>query len=255
MCKFLRFCFASLLVLAVCALSAMAQSQASTGQISGLVTDTNGAAVPNATVKATNKGNGLLRSATTSGDGLYTIVLLPPGKYTVVAEETGFSPATLDDVVVNVGRTENINLAMGAAGVQATVLVTASEIQATRNESDAVVNETAIQTLPINGRRFQDFVTLTPTAQIDPSRGQISLSGQKGINGSVNIDGMDYNQPFFGGIRGGERSNLAFTVPQEAIKEFQVVASGYLAEFERSSGVIVNVVTKYGDNGVHVSTF
>jgi len=233
----------------------MAQSQATSGQISGVVTDSNGAAVANATVKATNKDNGLVREVTGSGDGIYTIVALSPGKYTVVAQASGFSPTTIDDVVINVGRTENINFTMGAAGVQASVLVTAEAVQVTRNESDAVLNETAISTLPINGRRFQDFVTLTPTAQIDPSRGQISLSGQKGINGSVNIDGVDYNQPFFGGIRGGERSNLAFTVPQESIKEFQVIASGYSAEFGRSSGGIVNAVTKSGENGLHGSGF
>jgi hypothetical protein len=255
MCKSLRLCFVSMLIVAFCAIGAMAQSQASSGQISGLVTDSNGAAVANATVKATNKDNGLVREATASGDGLYTIVLLPPGKYTVVAEASGFSTGTIDEVTVTVGQVNNVNFTLGAGGVQATVLVTAEAIQATRNESDAVLNETAITTLPTNGRRFQDFVTLTPTAQVDPSRGQISLAGQKGINGSVNIDGVDYNQPFFGGIRGGERSNLAFTVPQEAIKEFQVVATGYSAEFGRSTGGIVNAVTKSGDNSLRGSAF
>lgn len=255
MCKSLRLCFVSLLIVAFCAIGAMAQSQASSGQISGLVTDSNGAAVANATVKATNKNTGLLREATASGDGLYTIVLLPPGKYTLVAEATGFASGTIDDVVVNVGQTDNVNFTLGAGGVQATVLVTAEAIQATRNESDAVLNETAIQSLPINGRRFQDFVTLTPTAQVDPQRGQISLSGQKGINGNINVDGVDYNQPFFGGIRGGERSNLAFTIPQESIKEFQVIASGYSAEFGRSTGGIVNAVTKSGDNSLRGSAF
>ena len=253
--KFLRLCFVSLFILALCTVSVVAQSQATTGQISGLVTDTAGAVVPNANVKATNKETGLVRNVTSSDDGLYNLVTLPPGKYTVVAEATGFSPSTIDDVVVNVGRTENVNISMGAAGLQATVLVTQEAVQVTRNESDAVVNETAIKELPINGRRFQDFVTLTPTAQVDPSRGQISLAGQKGINGSVNIDGVDYNQPFFGGIRGGERSNLAFTVPQESIKEFQVVATGYSAEFGRSTGGIVNAVTKSGTNNLHGSAF
>jgi len=253
--KSLRLCFVALLIVAFSAVGAIAQSQASTGQISGVVTDSNGAAVANATVKATNKDTGLVREATASGDGLYTIVLLPPGKYTLVAESSGFSTGTIDDVSVVVGQTNNVNFTLGAGGVQATVLVTAEAIQATRNESDAVLNETAIQTLPINGRRFQDFVTLTPTAQVDPQRGQISLSGQKGINGNINVDGMDFNQPFFGGIRGGERSNQSFTIPQEAIKEFQVIASGYSAEFGRSTGGIVNAVTKSGDNSIRGSAF
>jgi outer membrane receptor protein involved in Fe transport len=255
MCKSLRYFFASLLVVAAVAFSAMAQSQASSGQITGTVTDANGAAVPGATVKVTNKDTGLTREATASDDGIYTIVLLPPGKYTLTAEAANFATATVDDVTVTVGQSTNVTPVLGAAGVQATVLVTAEAVQVTRNESDAVLNETAIQTLPINGRRFQDFVTLTPTAQVDPQRGQISLSGQKGINGNISVDGVDYNQPFFGGIRGGERSNLAFTIPQESIKEFQVVASGYSAEFGRSTGGIVNAVTKSGDNSLRGSAF
>ena len=253
--KFLSFSFAALLIVALCAVSALAQSQANTGQISGSVLDANGAAVPNATVRATNKGTALMREATASGDGLFTIVLLPPGKYTVVAEASGFSTATIDDVEVTIGQTDNVNITLGTGGVSATVEVTAEAVQITRNESDAILNQTAIENLPINGRRFQDFVTLTPTAQVDPQRGQISLSGQKGINGNINVDGVDYNQPFFGGIRGGERANLAFTIPQEAIKEFQVVASGYSAEFGRSTGGIVNAVTKSGDNDLHGSAF
>ncbi len=235
---------------------AVAQSQASSGQIAGEVSDPNGAAVPNASVTVTNKETGLTRTATTSDDGLYTIVLLPPGTYTVTAQATNFAEAKVENVVVNVGRVVDVKIALGVTAVTETVLVTAdTALQVTRNESDAVVNETAIRDLPINGRRFQDFVTLTPTAQVDPSRGQISIAGQKGVNGNVNIDGMDYNQPFFGGIRGGERSNLAFTIPQEAIKEFQVVATGYSAEFGRSTGGIVNAVTKSGDNAVRGSAF
>ncbi|HZI18668.1 MAG TPA: carboxypeptidase regulatory-like domain-containing protein [Pyrinomonadaceae bacterium] len=231
-----------------------AQSQASTGQIAGAITDANGAAVANASVTATNKATGLERTVATSGDGLFNIVLLPPGVYTVTAQSGGFSETSVE-VTVNVGRAADANITLGVGGVQEAVTVTAEALQTTRSESDAVLNETAITNLPINGRRFQDFVTLTPTAQVDPQRGQISLSGQKGINSNINVDGVDYNQPFFGGIRGGERSNLAFTIPQESIKEFQVVAAGYSAEFGRSSGGIVNAVTKSGSNSVRGSAF
>src|SRR5437588_8229018 len=123
MSRFLRIASAFVLLFALCSIHAFAQSQATAGQISGVVLDANGAAVANAKVKATNKETGLVRDVTASDAGIYTIVALPPGKYTVVAEATGFSNATIDDIVVNVGRTENINLTMGAAGVQATVLV------------------------------------------------------------------------------------------------------------------------------------
>ncbi|MDQ1613873.1 MAG: hypothetical protein QOG00_3804 [Pyrinomonadaceae bacterium] len=235
--------------------TATAQSEASTGQIAGVITDSTGAAVPNATVTVVNKDTGLTRTATTSDDGNYTIPLLTTGTYTITAQAGNFAETKLENVVVNVGRVADGNVTLGVSGVQESVTVSAEAIQVTRNESDAVVNETAITNLPINGRRFQDFITLTPTAQVDPQRGQISLSGQKGINSNINVDGVDYNQPFFGGIRGGERSNLAFTIPQEAIKEFQVVASGYSAEFGRSTGGIVNAVTKSGDNDIHGSAF
>ena len=250
---------AVLLVLCLCsaAVPAMAQSQASTGQIAGIVTDTQGAAIARATVTASNKQTGLSRSSTSNDDGLYAILLLPPGFYNVSAEASGFAATSIKDVEVSVGRTFDLKISMSASGVQEVVNVTAGaiQVQTTRSEADSVLNQKAIENLPINGRRFQDFVTLTPTALVDPSRGQISLAGQRGINSNVNVDGVDYNNPFFGGIRGGERSNNAFTIPQESIKEFQVVASGYSAEFGRSTGGIVNAVTKSGNNDWHGSGF
>lgn len=235
----------------------MAQSQASTGQIAGSVVDNQGAVISGATVKAKNSATGLEQSATTSDAGLFSIILLPPGVYAVDAEASGFAKTSVSNVEVVVGRTTDINVTLAVSGVQEVVMVTAGsiQVQTTRSEADAVLNEKAIENLPINGRRFQDFVTLTPTAQVDPRRGQISLAGQRGINSNINVDGVDYNQPFFGGIRGGERSNSAFTIPQESIKEFQVVASGYSAEFGRSTGGLVNAVTKSGTNAFHGSAF
>jgi hypothetical protein len=235
--------------------NAFAQAQASTGQITGSVRDNVGAAIPNATVRAANTQTGLERTTTSSADGLYRFVLLPPGTYTLTAEAGGFAKTEMRGAVVTVGQITDANITLSVGGVQEAVTITADAVQTTVSQPDAVINENAIANLPINGRRFQDFVTLTPTAQVDPQRGQISISGQRGINSNINIDGVDYNQPFFGGIRGGERSNTAFTIPQESIKEFQVVASGYSAEFGRSTGGLVTVVTKSGTNQVHGSAF
>ena len=241
--------------LALGAAQALAQSQASTGQISGVVSDTAGALVQNATVRVLNTQTGLERTVTTSNEGLYQVVLLPSGTYNVTAEAAGFQPVTVEGAQVTVGGSTDVNLTLGAGAVQESVTVTSEAVETTRPEADAVVNQELIDNLPINGRRFQDFVTLTPTAQVDPSRGQISLSGQRGINANINIDGVDYNQPFFGGIRGGERSNNAFTIPQESIQEFQVVPAGYTAEFGRSTGGLVNAVTKSGTNDINGSAF
>ncbi|MDX2042238.1 MAG: carboxypeptidase regulatory-like domain-containing protein [Acidobacteriota bacterium] len=234
---------------------AFAQAQGSTGQISGSVRDGQGGAVAGATIKAVNTQTGLQQSTVASADGLYRFVLLQPGSYDLTAESSGFSKTELKGVRVTVGQITDANITLGVGAVAEAVTITAEAIQTTVSQPDAVINENAINNLPINGRRFQDFVTLTPTAQVDPQRGQISLSGQRGINTNVNIDGLDYNQPFFGGIRGGERSNNAFTIPQESIKEFQVVAAGYSAEFGRSSGGVVTAVTKSGTNQYHGSAF
>jgi len=234
-----------------------AQSQASTGQITGVVSDLTGAVVPNATVTLTNKNTNQTQEATSSDDGVYRFVLLQPGNYSVKSASSGFGEQILD-VEVQVGRTTDANFTLGAAGTTATVEVTAEGVQTTASQFDAVQNQTAIDNLPINGRRFQDFVTLTPGAQVGlggDTRGQISLSGQRGINSNINVDGVDFNQPFFGGIRGGERSNSAFSIPQESIREFQVIAAGYSAEFGRSTGGIVNAVTKTGTNGLRGSLF
>ncbi len=229
-------------------------AQAGFGTITGVVTDSNGAVIPNATVKVVSVSKGSELTATASNSGIYTFTSLEPGQYRVSASGGGFAEQTLT-VEVQVGRATDANFTLGAGEVAAVVTVTAEGVQTTQAASDAVLSETAINNLPINGRRFQDFATLTPTAQIDTERNQISLSGQRGINANINVDGVDYNQPFFGGIRGGERSNFAPTIPQESIKEFQVVAAGYNAEYGRSSGGIVNVVTKGGTNQFRGSLF
>lgn len=229
-------------------------AQAGNGSITGVVSDSNGAVIPNATVKLVSLDKGTEQTTTASGDGIYTFALLSPGRYSVSASGASFAEQKLE-VEVQVGRTTDVNFTLGTTNVSEEVTVTAEGVQTTQSNSDAVLNETAIQSLPINGRRFQDFVTLTPSAQVEGSRGQISLSGQRGINGNVNVDGVDFNQPFFGGIRGGERSNQAFVIPQESIKEFQVVSAGYSAEFGRSTGGIVNAVTKTGTNELRGSLF
>ena len=184
-----------------------AQSQASTGQITGTVTDSTGAVVPNATVKVVNKGTGAEKTATTNDEGVYRFLLLQPGTYTVTASGSGFSDQSRD-AVVNIGRIVNVGFQLGVSDVALTVTVTGDEVQTTVSQPDAVLDNSEISNLPLNGRRFQDLATLTPNVEIDPQRGQLSISGQKGIDLAINVDGGDFTQPFFGGIRGGERFEL-----------------------------------------------
>jgi hypothetical protein len=236
--------------------TASAQSQATTGEISGRVVDAQGAAMPGVTVTAKSPATGYVRNVVSGAEGLFSLPLMPPDRYDVSFELSGFATVTRP-VQVTVGSSLTVNQTLQLSSVTETVTVTASSplVESSATVRTTTVDTEAIQNLPINGRRFQDFVTLTPTVQVDPQRGQLSFAGQRGINANVSIDGADYNQPFFGGIRGGERSNNAFTVPQESVQEFQVVAAGYSAEFGRSTGGLVNAITKSGTNVKRGSLF
>jgi len=233
------------------------QSQATSGEIRGRVADATGAVLPGVTVAVSDASRGISRTVVTDGEGNFDVPLLPPGTYEVSSSLSGFQPAKHTGIKVTVGSQLTVNMSLKVGTIQEAVTVEggATAVETTSSVRTSTVDEATISALPINGRRFQDFVTLTPTVQVDPQRGQLSLAGQRGINANVSIDGADHNQPFFGGIRGGERSNNAFTVPQEAIQEFQVVASGYTAEFGRSSGGIVNAITKSGSNDFRGSIF
>lgn len=234
-----------------------AQATATTAQIEGVITDQQGAAVPGVSVAARNFATGFERTGTSDATGLYRLSLLPLGTYEITAELQGFATVKRPGIVLQVGETVVVPFSMRVAAVTETLTVTAEAplVEVTRSQRAASLNQTAIESLPINGRRFQDFVLLTPGAVYEPSRGGTSIGGQRGINASYSIDGASYDNPFFGGIRGGERGDKAYTISQEAIQEFQVTNSGYAAEFGRSGGGIVNAVTKSGANAVHGSAF
>jgi len=242
-------------VLCVSALTtAWNQSDANKGQIVGTVYDPNQAVVPKASVKIRNLETGFTRELAANEVGQYRAVLLDPGRYEVVAEAPGFAPTTISGLVLNVGSIISADIKLQVASTTTMVEVGETLVNVAPAAS-RVVDRRALQDLPINGRRFQDLALVTPTVQVDPQRGQISIAGQRGINSNVMVDGTDYNQPFFGGIRGGERSNLIFTVPQSAIQEFQAVATGYAAEYGRSTGGVLNAITRSGSNEFHGEAF
>jgi hypothetical protein len=246
----------SVLCLALAPTRAAAQSQATSGEVTGHVTDAQGGVLPGATVTLTNPENGYSRTVNTGGEGFYDVPLLPPGTYDITYSMTGLE-SVKRKAAVTVGSTLTLNVTLQVGGVaeEVTVVSEAPLVETSSSIRTSTLDQNAIANLPINGRRFQDFITLTPTVQVDTQRGQLSFSGQRGINANISVDGADFNQPFFGGIRGGERSNNAFTIPQEAIQEFQVVAAGYSAEFGRSTGGLVNAITKSGTNDIHGSAF
>jgi hypothetical protein len=233
-----------------------ALGQSSTGSISGNATDANGGALPGVTVTATNSATGVTRSVVSNGVGHYEVPLLPPGVYRVVAELSGFQPVSIL-LNINVGSGATFDVKM-KPGVAETVTVTAAApiIETSKSEVSSVVNERAIQNLPTNGRNFIDFVLTTPGVVRDVRGGDISFAGQRGTLNSMVVDGANNDNTFFGQTVGRTGSGRApYQFSQDAVKEFQVNANAYSAEYGRAGGAVINVVTKSGTNDFHGSAF
>ncbi|HJS57860.1 MAG TPA: TonB-dependent receptor [Vicinamibacteria bacterium] len=245
----------ALLALAVAA-GAHAQSQATTGVIQGTVEDASGAAVPGALVEAKNVDTNLMRSQTSSGEGRFVFLQLAPGRYTVTVTLTGFATLVQESVTLTVGQTVTLSPKLKVSSVAETVTVTGTAtVDTSKTESSSTLNETTISTTPVLGRKFEDLLTLTPGVAITqgPDGDEINFAGQRGIFNNVSLDGGDYNNGFFGEQVGGQRANIDITL--DAIQEFQVVAAGANAEFGRTAGGVVNVITKSGGNELHGSLF
>ena len=225
-----------------------AQTQATTGNIEGLVTDPDGAPLPGVTITVTSEDTGRSRTTVTSDTGTYRVPLLQPGTYTVKAELSGFQPVERAQVRVSIGGALDVNFQMQLASIQEVLVVTgqAPIVETSKTQVSTTISEEAIDSLPILGRNFTDFTLLTPGAQIESVRNTIALSGQRGVNTSINVDGASDNSAFFGYQRGG--TDAPFTISQESVQEFQVITSGIMPEFGRSGGGLVNVVTKSGTN-------
>jgi outer membrane receptor protein involved in Fe transport len=231
--------------------------QVTTGSITGLVTDDSGGALPGVTVTASNLATGATRTVVSTSTGNYTIDLLTPSTYSLSGDLSGFQPAKVARVTVSLGSQTTLNLKM-KVGVAETLTVTAAApiVETTRSEVSSVVNEKAIANLPANGRNFIDFVLTTPGVVRDPRSGDISFAGQRGTNNSLVVDGADTNNTFFGQALGRTGSGRApYQFSQDAVKEFEVNANSYGAEYGRAAGAVINVITKSGTNDFDGSLF
>lgn len=246
-----------LLLICLGAFRAYGQSQISTGSIEGTVTDPSGAVIQGAQVVLKHVSTGIARTVRTNQEGRFLAPLLQVGNYEVAATAQGFATVVRTGITLALGQSVIANIQMKVATVGETVTITeeAPLIETSRTEPSTLVSQREVDSLPLNGRRFQDLAFLTPGVAQEPERKQLSFAGQRGINSNINIDGADFNQPFFGGQRGGERSSDAYVVSQEAIREFQVVRGSFAAEFGRSTGGILNVITKSGGNDFHGGGF
>jgi len=235
---------------------AIAQTQITTGVIQGTVTDPSGAVVPGAEVVVKNLDTNFTRTLSSDADGRFTAPLLPPGRYEVTITKGGFATLKQENVNLTVGQTINLPVAMRVAGTEQTVVVTAVQtVDVAKVESSTTLNQKVVSETPVLGRKFEDLLTLTPGVSVvqGPDGDEITFNGQRGIFNNISIDGGDFMNGFFGEQSGGQRAAVDITM--EAIREFQVVASGASAEFGRTAGGVVNVITKSGTNDFHGSLF
>lgn len=230
------------------------QSQG-TGTIEGTVWDESGGALPGATVLVRNVGTNAARTLISDERGRYQAVALQIGSYEVSAELPGFSKVTVTRIELQVGATATIDLKLKVAAVTENVTVTeeAPIIEPDRTEVTSTVSQKQINELPINGRRWENFVLLTPGVSPDGGFGLISYRGISGLYNNNTIDGADNNQAFFSEARG--RTRISYTISQSTVKEFQVGLSNFSAEFGRAAGGTVNAATKSGTNEFHGEGF
>jgi len=251
-----RHLSSSTLVAMLVAAAPMLMAQGVSTQLSGKVTDTKGSAITGATVVIRNGETGLTRTLQTNGEGRYMATLLPVGPYSVTVTKGGFQTAANLKINLNLGDAAPLNVHLAnESGAMVEVTAAAAQVDSERASAAAIISPDNLTNLPVLNRSFTSLATLAPQVVIDSSRGNLAIAGQRGVNTSINIDGGDNNEPFFGGAVGAAEGKTPFTISIEAIREYQVVTDGASAEFGRMGGGYVNAITKNGTNDFTGSLF
>ncbi len=228
-----------------------AQSLAGLGAINGSVRDASGASVPAANVVVANPQTGLRRTLQTNEAGLFSAPSLTPGSgYEVSVTRDGFATYQAKDIVVQVGQNVSLNVVLSVQSQAQEITVTEATpvVDSLKTGVSEVVDDKLITNLPINGRRVDSFVLLTPGVDSDGTFGLLTFRGVPGGNAFL-TDGNDTTQGYYNENAG--RTRISSNLSQDAVQEFQVQTSGMTAEFGRASGGSVNTVTKSGTNQLH----
>ena len=229
-----------------------AQAGTTTGVIRGAVRDPAGDPVPGTVIVIRNRETDLLTTVETASSGTFVRTLLPPGAYdlTVAPSAAGFGTERIEGAVLRVGGVLDLDVELRIVAAETVTVVSEAPrvIDTTDVTRSQRIREDVVDALPSDGRNFLNLALLTPGASISqgPDGDELNISGQRGIFNNFIVDGADFNNPFFGEQRGGQRP--AFTFNQDAIEDLVVVNQGATAEFGRSAGGFVNVITKSGTN-------
>lgn len=255
----------ALFIFPTLSITAFAQNAISTGSISGQVTDETGAVVVGATVTADSVDSGVRLTTKTNGTGFYRFSSLNVGSYKISVSQTAFKMSIIDNVLVQVGQNTagNATLQVGKLTESVTITAEAPLIRTTESTASTVVNENLIENLPLSGRRYTDFVLLTPNANADGDFGLVSMAGQQGgadsgyANGngsnSFTVDGANATSNYFGEARG--RTRVPYVFGEQSIQEFQVTDNPYNAAYGGAGAGFVNTVTKSGTDSWHGGAF
>ena len=253
------------IILVICLFSAFADhafgQDASTGAIRGIVTDPTGGRIAAATVAFVSAATGFRYAVATDAEGRFAIDLLPPGEYTGRAVAEGMSPQVTPHVRVEIGGAAEIEFRLTVAGARETVTVSEEPalVETRPSSVSSVIDERAINELPLNGRRFTDLALLTPGVTQDPrgltssANGDLAFGGIRGYQSSYLVDGADDNNAFFSQARGRYRAPYQFS--NEVVQEMRVSSNTYGVELGRAGGAVVNVITKSGSNHMHGTMF
>jgi len=248
MCRFhlVSLITATLLTLAL-PLSLWAQT---TADLTGTVTDPTRAMVAGAAVQVERTETGLTRSATTDNRGVFNLAALPAGSYRMTVTRQGFATEVVSDITLTLDRTVSLDVALklGSAAEQVAVSGEVPLIDTTTPATGLTITPEQIRSLPLSGRNYLDLLQIVPgvniNRQADPGTDTaISVLGERGNNTGYLIDGLNNTNQLTGG------ASAQFN--QDTISEFQVVTTGYKAEFGHASGGVVNVITRTGGNDIH----
>lgn len=260
--------FRGILLFALALVSLHLTAQVVGGTISGSVTDASGAAIPNAQVTVHNDETGNERRLTTAGDGRYSAPSIPVGSYTITVIADGFAEQKRHGVSLSMGQSESVNIALEVAGVAQTVTVEdkPAVVNLSTQQTSGLVDSHQVKELPLNGRSYDQLVTLNPgtvnyTAQRSGSVGtsnssvgnMFAVSGRRPQDNLYLLNGIEYTGASLINVTPGGTSGQLLGV--EAVREFNVITDTYSAAYGKRQGGQVSIVTASGTNDLHGSAY
>jgi hypothetical protein len=248
------------LILILIMLPASAQDSA-TGSVRGTVLDSSGAHIARASIVVVSAATGMRYAASSDFEGNFAFALLPPGDYSARAVAPGMSPQVTPQLHVDVGAAARIEFHLTIAGAEEKITVSGAPalVETQPAAVSTLLDERALNDIPLNGRRFSDLALFSPGVTQDPrgltssTNGDLSFGGIRGFQNTTLVDGGDYNNAFFAQARGRYRAPYQFST--EVVQEFRVSTNSYGAEQGRAGGAVINVVTKSGTNHAHGTAF